>query len=105
MQTRARSETRVYANGESVHAQADASRDLRTATVDAYSEALARPTEKATTLDYATPEAKAKLAARMTPMCSAVLGSTGRRRSGSGPTSTGSGWCCPRGRPGWWPAD
>ena len=67
MQTRARSETRVYANGESVRAQADASRDLRTATVDAYSEALARPTEKATTLDYATPEAKAKLAARMTP--------------------------------------
>jgi hypothetical protein len=67
MQTRARTETRVYANSESVHAEADASRDLRTATTDAYAEALGRVTEKATTLDYATPEAKAKLAARMTP--------------------------------------
>jgi len=67
MQTRARTETRVYANSESVNAQPDASRDLRTATVDAYAEALGHVTEKCTTLDYATPEAKAKLAARMTP--------------------------------------
>jgi hypothetical protein len=67
MQTRARTETRVYANSESVDAQPDASRDLRTATVDAYAEALGQVTEKCTTLDYATPEAKAQLAARMTP--------------------------------------
>ena len=67
MQTRARTQTRVYANSESVNAQPDASRDLRTATVDAYAEALGQVTEKCTTLDYATPEAKAQLAARMTP--------------------------------------
>jgi hypothetical protein len=67
MQTRARTETRVYANSESVNAQPDASRDLRTATVDAYAEALGHVTEKCTTLDYATPEARAQLAARMTP--------------------------------------
>ena len=46
MQTRARTETRVYANSESVHAEPDASRDLRTATIDAYAEALGRVTEK-----------------------------------------------------------
>ena len=106
MQTRARTETRVYANSESVHAEADASRDLRTATTDAYAEALGRVTEKATTLDYATPEAKAKLAARMTPH---VLRTprldgppTDRQRSHIDQLGPGA---CPRRRPGWSPVD